>query len=462
MENQEGVVITTTNKKKKGKRKFIAVIILAVALMAIGVGVFFSYMGSPKKIMADAVDKLSGELESIFQENKEEESYTTHSDVNLAVESDYISYLASLDPTYQPFLALLQNISQLDTDVTITQDVEQEQFLATVRSNLNGTNLLDIRYLIQDNQAYYFIQNFLSTYIHLGENNYFADLNQTGEAEDQKYLAEFLLESFKRNLKNSYFIKQQAETELDGKNQEATKITLVLDDHNMSELASNILKDLQADERSSEILSAYDSEFADLSIDVVESTDIEEAITISIYTTSWNYEARKYEVAYSYDGEESFRISYELQENRGVLQLDLAGEVITATIVETNEGTTITYYDQNDNQIGVMEFTNHGAMSSLTYQYESDGVGLLIDFHSEQANSTTNTTLQFQMTAEGISIIDIQADITTEQTDAEEIMADVSGAISEEDITEEQQQQLNQIFANFFLALMGYQGGTNI
>ena len=459
---EEKEVKQTSKPKKRKRKKIIAPIFLLAAVIAIGIGILFNYLGNPKRIMAEAVDKLSNGVDELFQGQEEQNSYTTNSDVNLSVESDYISYLASVDPTYQPFVDLFNNISKLDTNVTVTQDVEQEKLLAEISTNLNVENLLDFRYLIQENQAYYFIRNFLSTYIQMGDNDYFASLEKNGALEDQQYLYDFMMDSFKRNLKDSYFKKEKVTTELEGKNQETTKVTLILDDHNASELASNILQDLQADKRSSEILSAYDPEFSDQSIEVVENTDTEEALMLSVYTTSWNYTARKYELSYSYDGTESFQLSYEEQENRGVLQITMDDQVITATIEEKDNKTVITYYDQNDNQIGTMEITKDGENFDLSYQYDSDGAGILLELHSKTNNTTTNTTFQFLISAEDISILDIQADVTTEKTEAKEITEDVSNAVREDSITEEQQEQLQQIFTNFLLALFGGQDGINL
>ena len=122
----------------------------------------------------------------------------------------------------------------------------------------------------------------------------------------------------------------------------------------------------------------------------------------------------------------------------------------------------ITYYDQNDNQIGTMEITKDGENFDLSYQYDSDGAGILLELHSKTNNTTTNTTFQFLISAEDISILDIQADVTTEKTEAKEITEDVSNAVREDSITEEQQEQLQQIFTNFLLALFGGQDGINL
>lgn len=186
--------VPTNNKenKHKSKKKLIVSIISIIAVIIIAIGIYTAYISNPKRIMAAAIDKVSSNFKDIIdldEKNKIGENYTLKENIKLDIESDYLSALGTYSIEYQPYINLINNLSKLDTNITITQNKEAKQLFASLSSSLNNEELINVKYLIKNNTGYYFIKDFLSTYINHGSNNYFESLDEsTTNSENIEYI----------------------------------------------------------------------------------------------------------------------------------------------------------------------------------------------------------------------------------------------------------------------------------
>ena len=277
--------ITPVDKKGNKKKRVIIIVIVIVILIAIAASIFRYIMRDPKRIFAAALDKFSDSVEEILPDDTTEflDNYALKTNVDLTVQSDYLEYFASLDPNYQLYLNLVNNINQMDTEITTICDKKSKEQLTTIVSQLDGQELFNFKYLIQDQTAYYFLKNYLDTYINIGENQYFSDIETNSSSREITYIYNTVIRSIKRNLKSSYFRRN-------GDNQ----IALIINNQVAEEMATNILEDLKADEKARAILEKYYPDFNQATISDNQIMEEGSSIQLIVYTRPFTYSVRGY------------------------------------------------------------------------------------------------------------------------------------------------------------------------
>lgn len=450
--------------KKKGKKKFIVIPIIIIAIVLLVVGAYISYKGNSKRIIGNAIDKLSSKIEDNIDlgESKVGNNYTVKSNVKLKVESDYLSALGTYSDEYKPYINLINNLSNLDNNITIIQNIDEKQLFAGITSSLNGEQLISAKYLIQNNTEYYFIQNFLSTYINNGSTDYFELLNENETNEENiEYIYEFCIESLKDNLKDSYFTKKDVKTTVNNKEENATKITLEINNDIAKELATNILNDLKNDKKASNILTKYNEDFKDSKIE--NDTNIfedNEKIYFNVYTTKYTYEIIKYELLVA-DTENTVSIVYEENKSNDKITIVVDNEIACIiNITEVNNNTVITINDKDDNKLATIEIKELDNKNIITFNAEISEMILDMTISTETTEITKNkeykeeTTFEAKITTNNTVLGSINFSINSDITDTAQITEDVSGAIDSSYITTEQQEQLEQNILMILLKLM--------
>ena len=426
------------------KKKLMVAIIVILGIALIGGGCFYLfYLGNNKRIFASAVDEISNELGSamdFFSVNENnQESYTSTEQMKFDIDVNE----QLLTPEY---VTLLENISNVDTTIITSYDADNEQSLLTLNSNLNGTELLNMKYLIQDNKQYLFIQDVLANYIELGE----MDSNVEITTDEISYLYDTILNSFKNNLRYEYFTTTNNQIiTIDGKKARTKKITLSLTDKILNDIAKNILNDLQQDDRATEILTRFYSDFSNYKMSDTTS-DSDYYPEINVYVDSFTFEERMVEFVIE-DDYDSIKMQYYLENN--LLSIAMNDQVISMTFDRSKENTlTINIMDEHNTSIGKIEMVKNGANYNVTGDLTTEE--LVMSLNYQGTNDQSNLALNMMFYSEDVNVMNFNLTSTGVIEEGAVINEDTTGAVPYDSLDSTFSENLNQKLTQILMVLM--------
>ncbi len=426
------------------KKKLMVAIIVILGIALIGGGCFYLfYLGNNKRIFASAVDEISNELGSAMDffsvSENNQESYTSTEQMKFDIDVNE----QLLTPEY---VTLLENISNVDTTIITSYDADNEQSLLTLNSNLNGTELLNMKYLIQDNKQYLFIQDVLANYIELGE----MDSNVEITTDEISYLYDTILNSFKNNLRDEYFTTTNNQIiTIDGKKARTKKITLSLTDKIVNDIAKNILNDLQQDDRATEILTRFYSDFSNYKMSDTTS-DSAYYPEINVYVDSFTFEERMVEFVIE-DDYDSIKMQYYLENN--LLSIAMNDQVISMTFDRSKENTlTINIMDEHNTSIGKIEMVKNGANYNVTGDLTTEE--LVMSLNYQGTNDQSNLALNMMFYSEDVNVMNFNLTSTGVIEEGAVINEDTTGAVPYDSLDSTFSDNLNQKLTQILVILM--------
>lgn len=398
------------NKKKMIEKMLItAFSILATFLILFGI--YHFYFSNPKRIMSNAVLKLSNRFEQIFDKNSMDvaDNYTIKGNVKINIESELLNN-AALSSTKETkemlaYVKLFQNLSKLDNNYTFIQDAKNKQLFFQLNSNLEKNNIITAKYILQDKKQYILIKNFFNHYVDGGEFDYFKMLEENeNQLENWKYIYNVMIQSFNRNLKESYFKVSDVKENINGKEKKVKKISCTIDKDNIIEFTQNILKDLKEDQKANKILTNINSDFKNAKIDkdsfVLED---DEKITLSVYTNSLTYEELKYDIRFQAD-KDDITISYTDSKEETVEVLNKNKLLLQANIKSDNAKTEIVFKDSKKKELGTLKIV------AANQKMELEAVGNYEGINFKVAMFNQNTTAKNGYDIDGNIILKVDAD----------------------------------------------------
>lgn len=458
--------VNENTTEKKSKKTIMIVIIAILAIILIGIGAYFSYASNPKRIIASAIENLSSKLkEPIISDNEDlqiGDNYTINSDVKFNIESDYLTMLAGTDPTYLPYANILKNLNQTNNSLLLSQDKKNKKVLANWTTTLNGQELLNGKYYVENATQYFYLKNFLNTYINGGSSNYFEALEENAtSAENMIYIYDVIIKSFKNNLKDEYFTKYKEKTTVNNQEKELTKVSVKITDKRLKEIAKAILKDLKEDTKANKILTGIDEAFSKSKIsDDVELLGEKQSIELNVYTNNLTYEIEKYEMVFLDNTKES-KITYEEAKDNAKIYITQDSQLIARLdITKQNNKYTTKIISSSEKELGniTIEKNNKGSFISANINDEELTIDLTCDSKYEDIKKnksyTNNVNLTLKVVSNNISIVNATIKTSNKASNEVKINEDVSNSVLASSITTEQQQALQQQLTNVLLELM--------
>lgn len=410
--------------KSQGTKKIIIIFIISLILLI--AGIVLSYFSSAKYVATKAVKGLGQNvIELANSTNKNtglEENFKVTSTIKVNLQSDYFQALSSLSPDYQVVSNLLSNLSNTETQVTMTQDKQNKKLLINYDTKLSGEPLANVKYLVDNATEYYYIDGLTQNYINNGNNGYFESLNSTSTTkENAEYIIEKITEAASNNIKDEYL----SETyEKDSK-----KITITLTEDDMVEFLNNIIDELKKDSKANQIMTGYDKNFSKAKVTKSDVASLG-TVTINIYIDKFIGQIKKYEIKSNDDA-----ITYYEGQNK-VIEIRNKDELVTKLDITTNgDKIDIKITDGNNTNIGNLSInktsTNYDVVANITTEEFSANFGYNSQITNlKQGNSyDSSTTISLDITANDAVLLNGTIEITSTTTNDTAINEDVSNSV---------------------------------
>lgn len=442
------------NVKKKGPNKIFGILLLLIAVIAIGVGIFLTYITSPKFIATETIKKMSENIVSFMDNNKTdtglEENYKKTSTVTMNLQSDYLTTLSQTDPSVVPYVNLLRNLTNTTSTTTMVQDIENSRLFLDYNTTLNEEPLINLKYLVENSTEYYYIDGVSQTYINNGNNNYFESLNsETSINDNTKYLIEKVGESLASHIEDSYL---SSSYESDYK-----KITITLTEDDLVTVVNNVLSDLKKDSKASKILSGYNESFNDFEIskDMISGLG---TVEFNIYIDKVLGTVKKYDMNLE---ESKIELSYDDSTDQKELELIANNESVGKVQFSTNDGNiTLNIVDDSNNIVGTISTTQTSTNYDIIINLTLDTTIIDINYNNQITNLKKNTSydsttnIAINISSNNTTLINGTINITSNITNDTRIEEDTSTSVLASTLPAPKEQLLTEKMTTVFTRLM--------
>lgn len=445
------------NKKRK---KLIILIVIAVILIISGI--FVACRNNNKAIIIRAIDNINSTLKEKYMISNDNNfkylDYTVQSNIKLDFNNNQSTTFIN---DYGNYLKLFDNLSKTENNLVFKQDRTNKKLLLSFNSKFNDQELIDYRYLIENNTEYYYIKDFLNSYINNGNNSYYESLTQDITNEDNvNYIYKFIIHSFIDNINNKEISKKGEKTTINDKVKILQKISIEFDNNNLKEIFKKVLKDLKNDDRANKILTGINTNFNKTKIsDKVKYLDDNQKIILSVYVDNITYKIRKYNLDFI-DKNNTKTISYEEQ---GVLNIYKNNTLTTKCSISYNPNKTIidvTDISKNSSSLGQIIIEKKDKFYQIKLQLKIKDMDFNFDLNRIISNVEKNKSYNSKWSLEGVitsnnvDIINIKLNIDSKVSNAVTIDENTDNAIFAKNIDSTKQQELKQKITNLITTLM--------
>ncbi len=445
--------------KKNKIRNIIVVFFFLVSFVLIGFGVYLNILATPRNITGTAIDKASYLFKNYLDSDggfSLGDNFTLESDIDFNMESEYYVAQSKVDSSALQILNLLNNISNLETKVTIKQNAKEKKASFELAGKIQEEKLINMKYLVDNATEYYFVEGFLDSYVNNGSCNYFESFDTNNSTKENiEYLYTFILESVKNNLKDEYFKKSVEKVSSLGRKEEANLVSMSIDDKVYKEILKGVLADLKKDEKANKILTSIDEDFAKTKIKENKTyLKKDENYTINIYTTKLLNKHLKTEIIYT-SGTSRQTLSYEGNDTEGNIYFISDGKLIyTVTCKFSDNKYEFKIKDSGDKEYGVLKVEFNSKSKSISFTINGEEMKADLIYVSKYVGAkaknkyTTEQKLTFKVTENSISKFNGDVVVVTKASNDAVINEDVSNAVLKSTVTEEQQALLDNKLTN--------------
>lgn len=454
-------------KKSKAKKNKFPTLICLFSLALLALGFYYEYVANPKRILGKTLNNISNNITetiSMFKFSTGlDNNYTKTS--NIKVTANTNNYTKSFKETNDlsiNYKAFIKNLNELDTKVVKVMDTNNHKKFLSINSSLSGQKLIEIKRLIENSTDYYYVSNYLNTYINNGNNNYFESMDaSTTVSENIYYLKDFLVKSIANNLDNTYFNSTVKKETINNISKKYNLITFSIDNDKAIKLAKLVLNDIKNDSKAYKIFISYNPNFKDTKINkntiiIPKNTNLK----LNIYTDKYTYKIKKYELIET-KKDKSNILTYEyINDNIGT------GSIIKNNNIEykyeyikKKNAKQVTIFTVNDKKTGTIEIekTNTGIIFDISMAVEEKEleVNYIYNILNLKKNSSYDDEQQLTIrsTNENQEVLNMDITIKSTTTSKVKIEEDVSDAVIERTLSKEEKAKLNEIIINIFTIL---------
>lgn len=439
-------------KKKSGTKIAIIVMFLILSISLIGVGVYFNIISSDSYIMGTVIDRTNNLFMNYLENNSYEirDSYSINSKIDVNVDSEKYKNESAVNLDSLKKANFLKNLTNMNTEVNLVQDAKNKKIYFELSETLMNEELVNYKYLVNNSTEYYFLNNFVNTYVNNGSCNYFESLDTENTSKDNfYYIYNFIIDSLKKNLKHEYFSDFDVDQVVDGDKVAVRQVSLRLTDDRVREIAKNILADLKEDERAKKILVSIDSNFLKKKIkDSVKFLNKNESYTVNVYTSRFNYKPLKLEIIHL-DGDIKKVFSYEGDETKGVLYyIENDKTVYEIECIFNKNKYEFGIRDEVDTNVGKINFEFDKKRTNFTFNFDDNSNKIDFNYTSKYLVSSGNTKINdikftFNYVENKVGLFNGDIHVVSEIAEAVKIDEDVSTATLKASLDDDKVQMLN-------------------
>ena len=296
----------------------ISILLFFAATALIVTGAYLSYITNPKRIIQTAIATISS---STYQDINPKKAFidtnTINSNIKLTATSEYLENLSLKDENYKKYVNLLNNISNISTQITISQDNITQEHLLSLNSSLNNEILINQKQYIKQATEYFYSAGLRNTYINNGNNNYFVT---NGTKEENILSSSFistLLTSLKDDFQNENFITSQEIISINNNTQSYNKVSLILKKEDLLNLKKNIEKQLTNNKELNSLITTISRANPNIKIDT-KTISKDTIVILNVYTNRFKSQILKYELIMQVSSD-TYKIDYEYESKKGTI-----------------------------------------------------------------------------------------------------------------------------------------------
>ena len=439
------------------------IIILSLFLFSaalIGIGAYYSYSSSPKKVLKQTLTTVSNNINNLVSRD---EKYRLDNTFSLESDIKTITWYDVTDPDMLEHKDFLNNYLNFESKIKIIQNEEKEKAYFHIHAKENNLDYMDLKYLIKESTGYYYNNYITNKYINMGTNNYFETISKdTNTRSNIEYLNTYIIDSLTNNISDKYMETSQEKVSLNNGDFNSDKISIELDNQKINDLFKLVLKDLKKDDKSSKILGNYFDGFNDYKLKNKKYLKKKEKLTINIYTTQLTGKLLKIEVIDQLDTK-VHKYVYEVLNNPlselYVIEDEKVKNIYEIT-KESDNKYNINVIDNKGKEIGTILFNKTDKETILDVSINSNLERLDIDYKAsykdiKKDSYTEDIGLEVKYLKKNKNMLTINATVNNKATKEGKIAEDTSESILENTLTEEQKIKKDNFYDNKIRKLIG-------
>lgn len=439
------------------------IIILSLFLFSaalIGIGAYYSYSSSPKKVLKQTLTTVSNNLNNLVSRD---EKYRLDNTFSLESDIKTITWYDVTDPDMLEHKDFLNNYLNFESKIKIIQNEEKEKAYFHIHAKENNLDYMDLKYLIKESTGYYYNNYITNKYINMGTNNYFETISKdTNTRSNIEYLNTYIIDSLTNNISDKYMETSQEKVSLNNGDFNSDKISIELDNQKINDLFKLVLKDLKKDDKSSKILGNYFDGFNDYKLKNKKYLKKKEKLTINIYTTQLTGKLLKIEVIDQLDTKVHKYVYEVLNDPLSELYVieDEKVKSIYEITKESDNKYNINVIDNKGKEIGTILFNKTDKETILDVSINSNLERLDIDYKAsykdiKKDSYTEDIGLEVKYLKKNKNMLTINATVNNKATKEGKIAEDTSESILENTLTEEQKIKKDNFYDNKIRKLIG-------
>ncbi|MGE5456048.1 MAG: hypothetical protein ACM3O4_02980 [Ignavibacteriales bacterium] len=389
---------TEINKPYKRSKKWLFIILASLFILLVvgGLLVFFSIKKNTNTAFLLSLNNLKTEMSQIvkpiaFLPDDYSENYSIDGniDVNIAYDkyNDEIA-MSEMEDT------IINLINKINFKYTTKVDIKNKKLLYQFNPTIDDKELFNIKLINNDKNNYLFLGNIYDKYIQLEDVDFQATdiIDSSVRTEEINEIYDVILLSLKENLKEEYFVREDATIKMGNDTKEVLKSTLILNQKNTTELFLNVVKSLKENEKTKSIITKYDPEFFndfEEEIKLSENTEDSSVLYFSTYMNKITGKHYQYEIKTTSEYED-FSAIYILSD---IKEIDITydnkyieenSKSYKIFIDTTDEETSIEVKDINNNTIITSTLTKEKITYNQSYEVDNQVVEIKFTYEIKQ------------------------------------------------------------------------------
>lgn len=414
-----------------------------------------SYFNNPRVITKRSLLNIGEEIKNIVKLSDEPtiigNNFNIQSTITTNLDSQVFKDEALTDSKMLENLFLINNLNASKTTLSIIHNTKDKKFFYNRQTIKNDKVVVNDKYLIDNSTEYYFVQNFLDTYINDGNNTYFETIKEDVDAMDNiKYLYKLILESIPDCIDEDYYNVTDTTTYIDNKTESVHKVSIKLDNIKLRKIANKVLAKLKKDKRAFNILNGVIDDFSNYRItSKTKYIGTNDTITVNFYTKGTLNKTKKYEVIKTAPkSTEGF--TYEVKNKTITLLKDNKVRYYLKYKL-TNTNIKIEVFNKSEKKIGSIVFDNTDSRKHLTIEIEDEvyDTSLDINYKVTDKKSTSyksNTKAIINIKKDGKNYLSGTANMDTKVNNKVTIEEEVNDVTFSSEITEDKKEELSNLF----------------